>query len=488
MTDPAGPTILAVDAGSSALKAALVTLSGTILRSAQAGYGDAPAPHRQDPERWWGAAREAIDELGPTSLVGITATGTMENLIPVTDAGDAVGHAIMYTDPCGTPFHDTWREALEAIDAAAVLGNAPEPLMTAFKCLWLAANEPDTTARCDRYLLSPKDFLLMRMTGRAVTDPTTATTSGLMDISRREWSLALLQMLTIDAARLPEILPAGARIGALEPTAAAALGLPTGVPVFNGCGDAGATTVGSGCAKAGDVSAYLGTSGWVARVVSGDTLKQARPCYRLAHPLTGNLIEVLPVLSAGACGDWARRQLGLTVDEAEAAARESDARQSLPVVFLPYINGERSPFVDLDVRGAFLGLDGSHTSGDLYRAVLEGVGFAVAANLDVLYGKDRPAVLHLGGGGAQSEIWRSLIADCTGVPVRVVENPQMVTVMGAYSVVANTGSGRTGAKLTDVEPRPDRLTQVARRREAFSRATDFARSTAGMLMASTDGV
>ena len=164
--------------------------------------------------------------------------------------------------------------------------------------------------------------------------------------------------------------------------AAADLGLDvaTPIPVINGCGDGGATTVGSWCRDDGDVSLYLGTSGWVARVVPDRDLAPKPSVYRLAHPGEGLIVEITPILSAGAAGNWVREVLAIPAAERDALLAEADTNPP-DLVFLPYLAGERFPFLDTEVRAAFVGLDATHQRRDLYYAVLEGVGFAIRGNL-----------------------------------------------------------------------------------------------------------
>ncbi len=466
--------ILVLDFGTTSLKAALVGPEGLPRATAERDYGAAPAPHRQSPEAWWRAACAAVAALGEITPSAIAFSGTMENLIPVTAEGRPVGPAMLYSDPCGEEACRTHAEALAAIGAAAILGNPPEPLMTAFKILWLAEAEPAVMAAARWLLLSPKDAVILHMTGRAVTDPTTATTSGMMDLPRRAWSQPILDLLGIDGKRLPEILPADAQAGTLDPGPAAALGLRAGIPVINGCGDAGASTIGARSTAVGDVSVYLGTSGWVARVVSDAGIPEPRNCYRLAHPIAGQVIEIAPILSAGGSAAWARRIFGMDLGAADAAALAADADPP-DLVFLPYLSGERSPELNLDMRGGFLGLDAKHGPGDLYYAALEGVGFAVADCLrGLVSGSHDPRSVSLGGGGARSAIWPQLIADMLGRPVEVLLGPEFTTAAGAACLAglqtsAVSRSGPTFAPRRDRQYRRDRLAR------AFDEATRFAR-------------
>jgi xylulokinase len=396
----------------------------------------------------------------------------MENLIPVKLSGEAVRDALLYSDPCGAPHLEALQEKLAG--AASVMGNMPEPLMTAFKLAWLRDNAPGDFAAAQSFLPGSKDYLTLRLTGRAVTDPTCAATTGLMDISTRDWSRPLLKLFDIERARLPQILPATATIGGLEAGAAEQLGLPQGIPVINGCGDGGATTVGGGAEHADDVSLYLGTSGWVARVVEAGS-GEPRPFYRLPHPLNAGIIEIAPILSAGAAAEWARSTLNLDIKQAEqgAAAADESPRE---IVFLPYLNGERSPFLDLNLRGAFLELSASDRPGDLYYAVLDGVAFAIAENLRAM-GADGRA-LTLVGGGALSRIWPQIIADVLGASVAISADPVSATSFGAFRIAA-TALGLPPTKNAfsiAAHPRPDRQARIEKLRQRFAAGTAFART------------
>jgi xylulokinase len=468
--------VLVLDAGTTALKAVLFSAEGGIIAAADEPWGEPPAPHRQDQAAWWRAAAAAVRRLGGPAPAAVGLTGTMENLIPVAADGTPAGDAILYTDPCGEPHLAAASAALEAAGAAALLGNPPEPLMTAFKLRWLAANSPEVHARAGLFLLSPKDALALRMTGVAAADPVTASTSGLMDMRRRAWSPALAAAAGVPLDRLPEIRPADAVLGPLLPAAAAHLGLPAGIPVVGGCGDAGATTIGSACEADGDISLHLGTSGWVARVVPDAGIGEPRPVYRLAHPDPGLVIEVTPILSAGAATAWARATLALDGAAAEAALAAADADPS-GLVFLPYLLGERSPFMDTAVRGAFLGLSADHGPPALYAAVIEGVSFAIAASLRAL--DDRPDLrIRLAGGGGASAVWPQILADVLGRPVGVPADPAAATARGAFALAARA-LGLPAARIPVVRtlhPRPERRARIGRLAEAFARGTDFART------------
>lgn len=469
--------ILALDVGSSALKAVLFDRSGRVVATSEAGYGAAAGAHRQDPDAWWRAAGTAVAALGRPQVEAVALSGTMENLIPVDADGRPTADAILYSDPCGAEGLAQARERLDALGAAARLGNPPEPLMTAFKIGWMRAHEPRALAAARWLLPGAKDVLALRLTGRAATDPSTATTTGLMDIAARRWSAPIADALGIDLGRLPPILASADVLGPVTAGAAAETGIAAGTPVLVGAGDGAATTLGSDCVAAGDVSLHLGTTGWLARVVSDADPGEPRPVYRLAHPMAGRIVEITPVLSAGAAVAWARRLFGYEDLSAEAALAEADANPP-DLLFLPYLSGERFPFLDTEVRGGFLGLDAAHRPADLYLAVLEGVALAIRANLAAI-DPDGRARLCLAGGGAKSRVWPQLIADILERPLVIPDGAEIATARGAFLLAREAlGLPADGARTAGrtVMPRPERRARTRRLGAAFEAATAFARS------------
>ena len=467
-TDP----ILVFDAGSSSLKATLFSADGQVLDRDEVAYRRGSQPHRIDPEAWWEAAVEAVSHLPPLQLSAIALAGTMENLVTVAKDGSGLGEALLYSDPSGAPFCESLGSKVDA----AVTGNAAEPLMTVFKLAYLRDSDPERFAKAACFLPGSKDFLALKLTGRCVTDPTCAATTGLMDIAARDWSDPLLGHFGIEKRRLPEVLAADTILGSLTEAAADALGLEVGIPVVNGCGDGGATTIGSGADHEADISLYLGTTGWVARIAAFVPGAPPRPFYRLPHPLTRDIVEIAPILSAGAAAHWARTSLGLTIAESDDLALAADAEPG-EALFLPYLNGERSPFLDLDLRAGFLGVSATDGPGQLYRAVLEGVAFAIAANIEAMGGLGGGTVSLVGGGGL-SRIWPQLIADVLQVPITAPADPVSATAFGAFRIARRAlGNGEVDSGFSVVaEPRPERIERIDRQRRRFTAGTQFART------------
>ena len=465
--------ILVLDVGTSGLKAVLFDRGGATLAQAEAGYPTAsPQPGRfeQAPEDWAAAARLAVGRLGDLGgIILLALAGTMQNLIPLAADGAPLGPAALYSDGRAAAGLAGFAARMRAIDAAARLGNPIEPLTTAAKLDWLRARAPDRFAAMAMAHAGAKDYLAWRLTGRHATDPTSASTTGLMDLATRAWDLPVLAALRLAPERLPRILPADAVLGPVTPGAAAWFGLPAGLAVLNGSGDGGAATIGAGIERAGAAYAYLGTTGWVSRSVPASFPRAAQAITTLAHPAPDLLIETAPILCAGDAAAWARELLG----ELVAAPGGTE-----PPLFLPYLKGERSPFHDAGVRGAFLGLDRSHGAGSLRRAVLEGVALAIRHNLAALGGVDGP--LGALGGGASSAEWMQVLADITGLPVAVHANPVGATALGA-AILGGRALGwalRPPPPASLLQPQPH---AAARSRGLFERylaASEFLRADA----------
>ena len=402
----------------------------------------------------------------------------MENLIAVDADGRPVHAAILYSDPCGTEAFAAFGPALEALDAGGILGNPPEPLMTAFKLRWLAAAAPEVFAAARWFLPGAKDALALRLTGRAVTDPTTASTTGLMDIAARDWSDALVKALEAPREKLPAILAAGATIGTLTADAARDLGLDTSaaIPVINGCGDGGATTVGARCREAGNVSLYLGTTGWVARVVPDTSLAPNPAVYRLAHPDAGLIVEITPILAAGAAGNWVRDILDIPAGNRDRLLADAD-RDPSDLLFLPYLAGRTVPVLRCrcprrlhrprrqpPARRPLLCRAGRRRACDPRQSRSSRSGRGLSRS-------------ELAGGGATSAVWPQMLADLLGRPVSVPSDPENATAYGAF-LVAATRVGLTSQVMEQASltaPRTARGERARRLAAAYERATAVAR-------------
>ncbi len=424
---------LAYDVGTTGTKAALIGPDGRTIRSAYRAYETHSSEGgivEQRIEDWWQAVVEATRELDASQAEAIALTGQMQDVILLDDNGSPVHPAILYSDTRAHQEADEVNRAIGADRLRELTGNSQDAGSLLAKLKWLLRYEPATVAHSAHLVLGAADFVAFRMAGVAVTDTTTASTTGLLDINTRAMlsadifaQLGLADVLPL----LPMVKPGGSRIGVLDARIAETLGLRPGIPIHHGPGDAGATTLGVGSGEPGQVYGYVGTSGWVA-FTSAKHIEPDTGVFTLAHPHPGKFIYVAPLLTAGGNLDWVRDLFG-----SESYTGLIDEALSQPpghLLYLPYLNGERSPFSDPFARGAFIGLNARHSHADLCRAVLEGVVFAYRHALDALIGEGT-AGLTLTGGGTRSRSWSQLFADITGISVTVADDAANVGVRGA---------------------------------------------------------
>ena len=486
------PHLLCLDLGTSAAKAALLDLDGTVHLRAEAPY---PTRHaadgtaEQDPRDWERAARAVIVELleaAPAAkasgdgaapapvpdtapdveVAALVLTGQMQNLVPVPRSG-AASIAILYSDTRAGVEAEELRAALAAdgVSWDALTGNLQDATSCAAMHLRLLRAAPEQLADLQGVVFGPAGYLVARMGLGLWCDPTTAATTGLLEARTRDWSPAVARAAGLDPALLPALTgAAGQIVGHAGAEATALLGVPDGLPVVLAPGDAGATTCGIVGLAPGDAYVYLGTSGWLASVLpgagvlptgapdateapAGEESAGEDPAGVSHHLALGAssataeppILRISALLSAGAAADWARQAVLDGADPARAdellEAREQErGRGPSGLLALPSIVGERFPVRDASLRGAVVGIDAGTRGIDLYAALLEGVAHGLAHGLES-EGDSSPRPLPVTGGGAASAPWLRILADVTGRPVRTVDGTD-AALLGCALVAA----------------------------------------------------
>ena len=426
---------LALDLGTTGVKAALLETSGRVVRSAYRDYPTLVAEGRleQQPEDWWRAVSEVVLELDARDAAAVALTGQMQDVILISAVGRPVRPAILYSDARAgrEAAHLDWNIGGERL--RTLTGNAQGAASVLAKLLWLETQEPDSLGKASHLLFGAADFIAFKLTGVAATDTTTASTTGLLELNSRTW-LSVGEGLTHSAKHLlPTLVEGGAQVGTVMTDVATALGLRPDIPVHLGPGDAGATTLGAGSGEPGQPYAYLGTSGWIA-FTALERPTSAEGMFTLAHPKLGYFICIAPLLTAGGNLDWLLELLAES--DYEKTITRAAARPITPLLYLPYLNGERSPFNDPHARAAFIGLSAQHTRDDLTRALLEGVAFAYRHALDTLL-EPFPYSLNLTGGGTRSAALCQLLADVLGIPVSTLADAAHIGLKGALAAALN---------------------------------------------------
>jgi xylulokinase len=429
--------LLAIDAGTTSVKAGLFAPDGRIQALAREEYQlDTPSVERAqlDPQMYWQACvrtvRRVVEESGvrPSQIRALGVSSQGETTITLDRDGQAIYPAIVWLDN-------------RAVDQAARLAKQFSsqvydvcgvqeviPTWTACKLLWLRENEPAVFARAWKFMLV-EDFLIYRMTRRAVTDGSVACTSTLYDIRSHVWWPEMLAAVGIDAGRLPEIIQPGSQVGVLTAQAAETLGLSPNTLVVNGGMDQSTGAIGAGNISPGTISESTGAALGIHATITDPALdpqKMIPVCY---HSLPGKYLFAPVCPTAGMALKWLRD----TFFQPEILAAETSrveaydfmtalAAQTAPgadgLVMLPHLMGAYSPVANAAARGAFSGFTLSHNRGHFVRAVLEGVAFMLRQNLETIRQAGVPVrELRSTGGGSRSPLWNQIKSDICQLPL-----------------------------------------------------------------------
>lgn len=415
----AADALLGVDLGTSGVKALVTGVDLAPLGEADAAYPvDSPGPGRAeaDPALWWDATvravRAALRRAGAPRVVAVGVDGQMHGLVLTGADGAPVRPALLWADQRAAAELGRWRALPEA--ERARLANPLTPGMAGPLLAWTARCEPEALARA-RWALAPKDWLRMRMTAVAATDPSDASATLLWDIPADTWSAPAVEAACIDPAVLPPLAASGGPVARLTADASAGLGLPPGIPVATGAGDTPAALLATGLSK-GQAQLTVGSGAQIVALTGDASAVPGAHVYRTAED-TG-WYRMAAVQNAGIALDWVRGLVGADWDELYAAA-ERGRPGADGVVFVPRLTGERSPVLAPEATGALSGLRLATDRGAVLRAALEGVAFSLRHAATALPG-GLPPVVRLAGGGARSRAFRALLADVLGVELRPI--------------------------------------------------------------------
>lgn len=432
--------LLGVDLGTSGTKTVLFGRDGCVVASASREY-PLEQPRNgwaeQDPECWWRAARETIRQViaesgvVPAQIRGLGISGQMHGLVLLDGNGRVLRKAILW---CDGRTQQECAEITERVGRERLIRIAANPALTGFtagKLLWVRRHEPEIWEQV-RHVLLPKDYVRFRLTGEYASEMSDASGTNLLDVANRRWSGEILDALDLDATLLPPLMESSDAAGTITLQAAAETGLQQGMTVAAGAGDNAAAAVGTGVVIPGKAFATIGTSGVIFAHSDRAQIDPRGRVHTFCAAVPGAYATMSCTLAAGLSLKWFRDQFCQA--ECQAAAQMGEDAYTLmnqeaaksPIganrlLYLPYLMGERSPLLDADARGAFVGLSGMHERRDLLRAVMEGVIYSMRQNLDVLRGMEiTPAEVLACGGGAKSPFWRQMMADVFSLPVKTV--------------------------------------------------------------------
>lgn len=420
---------LGVDVGTFESKGVLVDESGAIVAQTarphqmivpQAGW----AEHRPE-EDWWGdfvhitKALLAESGIDPEAIKAVATSAIGPCMLPVDADGTPLMNGVLYgVDTRATKEIDDLNAQLGEEAILAHSGNALTSQAVGPKILWFKRNRPDLWAKTHK-ILTATSYLTFKLTGRFVIDHYTAPNSApLYDIKAQTWSDALgSDICPLDM--MPELMWSTEIAGAITAKAADETGLAEGTPVTCGTIDAAAEAVSVGTLNAGDMMMMYGSTIFIITVAENQLSDP-----RLWHApwlFEGEYAAMAGLATSGTLTHWFRDQFAKELAKEEAFPVLATESASSPpgakgLLCLPYFSGERTPIHDPKAKGTFFGLDLTHTRGDLYRAVIEGIAMGTRHVTETYAEAGQvPKRLLAVGGGTKNALWLQATSDLTGI-------------------------------------------------------------------------
>lgn len=449
--------LLAQDIGTSAAKAALFSTDGRLMRTCSAAY-EVQSPHpgwaQQNAMDWWNAFcqnnRTILEGIDPSCLAAVSVSGQMMGCLPVGRDGSPLFPALIWADGRAVPQADLIRRTVGHRVFFSITGMGISENYALPKILWLREHEPEIYEKTFCFQQS-KDFIVQKLTGQFVTESSDAQYYHAYDILRGCWSSRLLDAFGVEKERFPRLVQAGTQVGCVLPGVAAECGLPAGTPVVEGLGDGRAALVGTGVLDIGDAYISLGTSSWLSLISTSTELDPDSGEDKIVFIEPGVFVCGGTMNAGGYSFDWMRRVL-CGPEAAQARAQGGSVydhidvltKSSRPgaggVLFLPYLLGERDPYLDPNARGAFLGLSSHTTRADLCRSVMEGVAMHLNLFKQKLEQTEQIKTMRIVGGGAKNPVWRQIFADVMNMPILETNVSDEAGSLGT-AVMAGVGVG-----------------------------------------------
>lgn len=451
--------LLGVDIGTSSSTGIIVDTELDVVRSVSVEHDvSVPRPgwaeHDAD-EVWWSDFTRITQRLfeesdvSPDDVAGVGVSALHAAMLPLDDSGTPLRPAILYgVDTRSGEEIALLNEQLGEERIYETCGNALTFQSVGPKIHWYRRNEPGRFERTET-IVDATGYVVSKLTGEYTMDNAIAAFfHPLYDPTELTWDDEMLAEMDLDRDLFPEPQWSTEVAGQVTADAAEATGLTGGTPVIVGTGDALASQISVGAVDPGDAIFMYGTTGVIYTTLAEQ--RSTPELWSFPHCLEGQYTIAGGMATSGAIVRWFRDEFGGDAVVGEGTGKASYSRLnerasaldpgSDGLVVLPYFSGERTPINDDSARGSVVGLTLSHTKYHVYRAILEGVGYGFRHHLETMEDANVPIDrVRAIGGGAQSDLWRQIVSDVTGVAQQYVANPVGSPLGGAYLAGLGTG-------------------------------------------------
>ena len=423
--------VIGLDVGTTGCKATVIREDGETLAYAYQSYQlviSGPGMAELDARDVWQGAKKVLYQAAQgREITAIAVASLGESFICVGPDGETLGNSMLYSDVRGAEEAKEIQSILGSETLFGITGMPVNPMYTLCKLIWKRKHSGDYDKA--RYLMLFGDYIGYMLTGRRVIDYSLASRTMMFDVRKKRWSEEITERFQIDWHQLSEPAPSGTVIGKLLPDIADELGLPRGTTLYAGAHDQACAALGAGVLRSGDCVDGMGTSECITTMVPEDSkarLMMANSFCMEPYAISNRYITLAFNPAAGAAVNWYRSTIEKERNAActatgrsifEAMEAECPARPT-SLLFLPYLAGTGTPYMDPFASGALLGLRLGTTRGEMYKAFIEGICFEIMLNAELLseLGTDIKS-LNCVGGLTRSDMLMQIKADVMGVPV-----------------------------------------------------------------------
>ncbi len=438
-----------IDLGTSSVKALITDLGGRPVGSGKSGY-EIHIPKagyaQQDPSQWWDAVKSAVAKalkascVPPDKILGIGLSGQMHGMVALGSGGEPVYPAIIHLDQrSAKEREDVLRAAGDLIKSDLL--NQPGAGMLICSLLWLKNNRPAVYGKIKSVML-PKDYIRYRLTGAIGCDYTDASSTFAYSVKNNKWCMPLIKKLGLKTDIWPDTAAPFDVAGNISQSAAAETGLSPKTKVVMGGGDSAMALIGNGIVKEGTMVCNIGTASQIAAFIRKPPEKPDLRCQIWCHAVPERWYVQGGTLNGCNTINWLRDKVlhdSASFKELDEGAAEVPAGSDR-LIFIPFLSGERTPFMDPAAKGVYFGLGMNHDLRHIFRATMEGVSFNLCECAKIFDSMGISSQkLIFSGGGAKSFLWRQITADVLNKPVYTVENTEEACTGAVIMAAVGTG-------------------------------------------------
>ncbi|MGB9682624.1 MAG: xylulokinase [bacterium] len=445
--------LLGIDIGTTSIKVGLINEKGGLVSLSIQEYSLKTSSNNRVEsyaDTYWNSCKAGIRDVlekssvSSASIVAIGLSSQGETLVCLDKEGKVLRNVIVWLDS-------------RAVEESEIIGREipielwyrttglPEvsPMWPICKILWIKRNEPDIFGKTSKFLVL-KDYLIWKLTGEFVTDPSVSSSTGYLSIVKRDWWDDALNILGIGHEKLPSIMESHTLIGRINLEVSKELGLPSGIPVINGGMDQMVGALGAGNIKPGIITETTGTALAIIATTDEPIFDPQRRVPCSPHCIPNKYILMPYTETAGILLRWFRDNFP-SINGIEDYDRMLSLANQIPpgsdgLIVIPYFNGSFCPNFNPNARGAFVGVTLNHSRAHFIRAIVEAVSFMLRENIDLLRSLSIPVErVRALGGASKSDIWLQMKSDVLNLPVEVPLYSE-ASVLGA-GILAGIGCG-----------------------------------------------